>query len=87
MNTLPGYVIVAAAIFLVLAAFAFWRRRGSKQVPLIVSVIGAAVVWTVLLAAMSFSGDIARFQTFGLVGLGCALGLPGLYIAMHVYRT
>jgi peptidoglycan/LPS O-acetylase OafA/YrhL len=87
MNALTGYVIVVAAILLALAAFAFWRRRGSKRVPLIVYVIGVAVVWAVLLGAMWFLGDIARFQTFALVCLGFALGMLAMYIAMHVYKS
>ena len=87
MNTLTEYVIVVAAILLVLAALAFWRRRDSKRVPLIVYVLGVAVVWAVILGVMGFLGDIARFQAFGLVCLGFALGMLAMYIAVHVYKS
>jgi len=86
MNAHIIYVIVAA-IVLALAAFAFWRRRGSKRLPIIVYVIGVTVVWAVLLAVMWFLGDIARFQTFALVCLGFALGMLAMYIAVHVYKS
>jgi amino acid transporter len=86
MNAHIIYVIVAA-IVLALAAFAFWRRRGSKRLPIIVDVIGVTVVWAVLLAVMWFLGDIARFQTFALVCLGFALGMLAMYIAVHVYKS
>jgi peptidoglycan/LPS O-acetylase OafA/YrhL len=87
MNAPTGYVIVVAAILLVLAALTFWRRRDSKRVPLIVYMIGVAVVWAVLLAVMWFLGDIARFQTFALVCFGFALGMLAMYIAVHVYKS
>ena len=86
MNAHTIYVIVAA-IVLVLAALALWRRRGIKRFPLIVYVIVVAVVWAVLLAVMWFLGDIARFQTFALVCLGFALGMLAMYIAVHVYKS
>ena len=87
MNAVTGFVIVVAAIALVLAALAFWRRRGSQRVPLIVYVIGVAVIWAVLLGVMWFLGDIARFQTFALVCFGFALGMLAMYIAVHVYKS
>jgi hypothetical protein len=87
MNTLTGYVIVAAVIVLALAALTFWRRKGSKRVPLIVYVIGVAVVWAVILGVMWFLGGIARFQTFALICLGFALGMLAMYIAVHVYKS
>ena len=87
MHALTGYVIVVAAILLVIAALAFWRRKGSNRVPLIVYVIGVAVVWAVLLAVMWFSGNLARFQTFALVCFGFALGMIAMYIAVHVYKS
>ena len=80
------YVIVAA-IVLVLAALAIWRRWGIKRFPLIVYVIAVAVVWVVLLAVMWFLGDIARFQTFALICLGFALGMFAMYVAVHVYKS
>ena len=86
MNALTGYVIVVAAILLVIAALTFWRRRGSKRVPLIVYVIAVAVVWAVILGVMWFLGDFVRFQTFALVCLGFALGMIAMYIAVHVYK-
>jgi len=86
MNTLTGYVIVAALI-LALAAFASWRRWGSNRSPLIVYIIGVAVVWAVLLGVLWFLGDIARFQTFALICLGFALGMLAMYIAVHVYKS
>ena len=86
MNTLTGFVIVAALV-LALAAFVSWRHWGSKRAPLIVYVIAVAVVWAVILGVMWFSGDIARFQTFALVCLGFALGMIAMYIAVHVYQS
>ena len=86
MNAHTIYVIVAA-ILLALAAFAFWRRRGTKRFPLIVYVIAVAVVWAVLLAVMWILGDVVRFQTFALVCLGFALGMLAMYIAMHLYKS
>jgi len=86
MNAHTIYYIVLA-IVLALAAFASWRRWGIKRFPLIVYVIGVAVVWAVILGVMWFLGDIARFQTFALVCLGFALGMLAMYIAVHVYRS
>ena len=86
MTALTGYVIVAV-IVLALAAFVLWRRWGIKRFPLIVYVIGVAVVWAVILGALWFLGDIARFQTFALVCLGFALGMLAMYIAVHVYQS
>jgi peptidoglycan/LPS O-acetylase OafA/YrhL len=86
MNTLTGYVIVAALV-LALAALVSWRHWGSNRFPLIVYVIGVAVVWAVILGVMWFLGDIAHFQTFALVCLGFALGMLAMYIAMHVYKS
>jgi peptidoglycan/LPS O-acetylase OafA/YrhL len=86
MIALTGYVVVAA-IVLGLIALISWRRWGSKRFPLIVYVIGVAVVWAVILSVMWFSGDIARFQTFALVCLGFALGMLAMYIAVHVYKS
>ncbi|MGA2112328.1 MAG: hypothetical protein ABSG98_09315 [Anaerolineales bacterium] len=86
MNPLTGYVIVAA-IVLALAALASWWHWGSNRFPLIVYVIGVAVVWAVILGVMWFLGDIARFQTFALVCLGFALGMLAMYIAVHVYKS
>ena len=86
MHALTGYVIVVAAILLILAALAFWRRRDSKRFPLIVYVIGVAVVWAVILGFMWSLGDVARFHTFGLVCIGFALGMLAMYIAVHVYK-
>jgi hypothetical protein len=54
--------------------------------PLSVYVIGVAVVWAVILGVMWFLGDTARFQKFALVGLGFALGMLAMYIAVHLYR-
>ena len=86
MNTPTGYVIVAA-IVLALAALAAWRHWGTNRFPLIIYVIGVAVVWAVILGAMWFLGDIARFQTFALICLGFALGMIAMYIAVHVYKS
>ena len=87
MSALTGYVIVVAVILLALAALAFWRRRGSKAVPLRVYVMGVAVVWAVILGGMWFFWGLARFHTFALVCFGFALGMLAMYIAMHVYKT
>jgi hypothetical protein len=86
MNSLTGLVIVAAVV-LALAAFASWRRWGANRLPLSVYVIGVAVVWVVILGVMWFLGDIARFQTFVWVGLGFALGMLAMYVAVHVYKS
>ena len=86
MILLTGYIILAALV-LALAALVLWRRRGSNRVPLIVFIIGVAVVWAVILGVMWLLGDIARFQTFALVCLGFALGMLAMYIAVHVYKS
>jgi hypothetical protein len=86
MNTLTGYVI-GAAIVLALAALAAWRHWGTTRSPLIVYVIGVAVVWAVILGVLWFLGDIARFQTFALICMGFALGMLAMYIAVHVYKS
>jgi hypothetical protein len=86
MNGHTIYFIVFA-IVLVLAGFAIWQHWGIKRFPLIVYVIGVAVVWAILLAVMWFLGDMARFQTFALVCLGFALGMIAMYIAVHVYKS
>jgi hypothetical protein len=86
MGALTGYVIVAALV-LAIAALISWRHWGSNRVPLIVFVIGAAVVWAVILGVLWFLGDIARFQTFAFVCLGFALGMFAMYIAVHVYKS
>ena len=61
--------------------------QGSIRVPLVAYVIGVIVVWAVILGVMWFLGDIARFQTFVWVGLGFALGMLAMYIAVHVYES
>jgi hypothetical protein len=86
MNSLTGFVI-AAAIVLALAALASWRHWGSNRVPFIIYVTGVAFVWGVILGALWFLGDIARFQTFALVCLGFVLGMLAMYIAVHVYQS
>ena len=86
MNTHTGYVIVAA-IVLALAALAAWRHWGTKRFPLIIYVIGIAVVWVVILGVMWLLGDIARFQTFALICLGFALGMLAMYFAVHIYKS
>jgi len=85
MNAHAIYVIVAVFV-LAFAAFVSWQRWGSKREPLIVYVIGVTVVWVVILGALWFLGDIARFQTFALVCLGFVLGMITMYIAVHVYQ-
>ena len=86
MNALTGYVVVAV-IVLALAALASWKHWGSNRFPLIVYIIGVAVVWAVLLGVMWFLGDIALFQTFALVCLSLGLGMVAMYIAVHVYQS
>ncbi len=86
MNTITGYVI-GAAIVLVLAGLALWRHRGSHRFPLIVYVIGVAIVWAVVLVLAWFIGGPARFNAFALVCLGFALGMLAMYIAVHVYTS
>jgi hypothetical protein len=86
MNTPAGYVVLAA-IVLAAAALASRRRWGSNRFPLIVYVIGVAAVWAAILAVMWLLGDVARFQTFALVCFGFALGMPAMYVAVHVYRS
>jgi hypothetical protein len=61
--------------------------QGSIRVPLVAYVIGVIVVWAVILGVMWFLGDIARFQTFALVGLGFTPGRLAMYIAVHVYKS
>ena len=86
MSTLTVGVIVVA-IVLILAALALFRNMGIKRVPLIVYVIGVAIVWAVVLGLGWFIGGPARFNTFALVCLGFALGMLAMYIAVHVYKT
>ena len=86
MNALTEYVIVAT-IVLALAALAAWRHRGTNRFPLIVFLVGVAVVWAVILGAMWFLGDIARFQVFALVCIGFALGMLAMYIDVHLYKS
>ena len=57
----------------------------NKQ-PLIQYVIGVVVVWAIILSAMWFSGDVARFRTFACVCGGFMLGMLAMYIAVHIYR-
>ncbi|TSA45859.1 hypothetical protein D4R52_01685 [bacterium] len=54
--------------------------------PLYVYVIAVAVVWVVILGVFWFLNDMIRFQTFGLVCIGFALGMLAMYIAVHIYR-
>jgi hypothetical protein len=86
MSELRIYVLVAA-IVLALAAFVSLRRWGTRRFPLIVYVISVAAVWAVILSVMWFMGNIARFQTFALVGFGFALGMFAMYIAVRVYKS
>ena len=86
MNATTGYVILAA-IVLVVAALVSWRRRGSQRLPLIIYVIGVALVWAVILGVVWSLGNTALFQRFALVGWGFALGMLAMYIAVHVYRA
>ena len=65
----------------------FWRRRGSQRLPLIIYVIGVALVWAVILGVVWSLGNTALFQRFVLVGWGFALGMLAMYIAVHVYRA
>ncbi len=58
-----------------------------KRVPLIVYVIGVAIVWAVVLGLAGFIGGPASFNTLALVCLGFALGMLAMYIAVHVYKT
>ena len=86
MHTLTGYVI-GAAIVLALVSLVLLRYVGIKRVPLIVYVIGVAVVWAVVLGIAWFIGGPARFNAFALVCLGFALGMLAMYIAVHVYKS
>jgi hypothetical protein len=86
MQPLTGYVI-GAAIVLALSGLASRWHWGSKRMPLIVYVIGVAIVWAVVLGLAWFIGGFARFSTFALVCVGFALGMLAMYIAVHVYKT
>ena len=86
MSIITGSVI-GAAIVLALAGLALLRYMGMKRVPLIVYVIGVALVWAVVLGLAWFIGGPARFNTFALVCLGFALGMLAMYIAVHVYQS
>jgi hypothetical protein len=74
MQALTGYVI-GAAIVLALAGLASRWHWGSKRMPLIVWVIGAAIAWTVILGLAWFIGGLAQFSTVALVCFGFALGM------------
>jgi len=86
MNTMTGYV-TGAAIVLALAGLALWRHRGPNRLPLIVYVIGVAIVWAVVLGVAWLIGGPAQFNTLTLVCLGFALGMLAMYIAVHVYKS
>ena len=86
MSIITGYVI-GAAIVLALVGLALLRYMGIKRVPLIVYVIGVAIVWAVVLGLAWFIGGPARFNTFAFVCLGFALGMLAMYIAVHVYKS
>ena len=57
-----------------------------NEKPLYQYVMGVAVVWGVILSAMWFLGNVARFHSFALVCGGFALGMLAMYIAVHVYK-
>ena len=78
---------IGAAIVLALAGLALLRYMGMKRVPLIVYVIGVAIIWAVVLGLAWFIGGPARLNTFALVCLGFALGMLAMYIAVHVYQS
>ena len=86
MHAPAGYVI-GVAIVLALAGLASWRHWGSKRVPLIVYIIGVAIVWAVVLSLAWFTGGPTLFHTFAFVCLGFALGMLAMYIAVHVYKS
>ena len=86
MNTITGYVI-GTAIVLALVGLTLLRYVGIKRVPLIVYVIGVAVVWAVVLGLAWFIGGPASFNTLALVCIGYALGMLAMYIAVHIYKS
>lgn len=66
------FVVIVAAIVLILATLALFRNMGINRVPLIVYVIGVAVVWAVVLGLGWF---IAFILTFSLNSFSLTISL------------
>lgn len=88
MSASTAYV-VGAAIVLAVIGLASWRhiRFRSRRVPLVVYLIGVAVVWAVVLALAWFIGGPARLDLVAMVCFGFAVGMLAMYIAVHVYNS
>ena len=80
---------IGAAIVLAAIGLASWRHVtfGSKRVPLVVYLIGVAVMWAVVLALGWFIGGAARLDLLAMVCFGFAVGMLAMYIAVHVYKS
>ena len=88
MNAGTAYVI-GAAVVLAVIGLASWRRFdfGSKRTPLVVYLMGVAVVWAVVLGLAWFIGGSERLNLVAMVFFGFAVGMLAMYIAVHVYKS
>jgi hypothetical protein len=60
---------------------------GSKRVPLVIYLVGVAVVWAVVLGLGWFIGGSPRLALLAMVFFGFAVGMLAMYIAVHVYQS
>lgn len=79
--------IVGAVVVLAAIGLASWRHVnfGSRRAPLVVYLLGVAIVWTVVLGLGWFIGGSARLDLMAMVGFGFAVGMLAMYIAAHFY--
>lgn len=57
-----------------------------QKKPLYLYVIAVTGVWTVILTLLWIFGTTDRLHTFAILGLGFALGMLAMYIAVHLYE-
>jgi hypothetical protein len=55
--------------------------------PLTRYVIAVVVVWALILGAVWFTGDGARFRTLAIFCGGFFMGMLAMFIAMHIYKS
>jgi hypothetical protein len=53
--------------------------------PLTRYVIGVLAVWAIILCSTWFIGGGKKFRTFALFCAGFLIGMPAMYIAVHLY--
>ncbi len=88
MNAGTAYVI-GAAVVLAVIGLASWRHFnfGSRRAPLVVYLMGIAVVWAVVLGLGWLIGGSERLNLLAMVCFGFAVGMLAMYIAVHVYKS